>query len=88
MIITPEHMKKMKSNAIVGNMGHFNNKIDMNGLESFPGSKVEDIKLQMDHRTYFGPQQPFTGMNINGLHMTIHTGAITETITALGAKVR
>ena len=36
------------------------------GLESFPVSKVEDIRLQVDHRTDFGPQQPFTGMSING----------------------
>merc|ERR1712232_697843 len=36
-IITLEHMKKMKNNAIVGNIGHFDNEIDMAGLESFPG---------------------------------------------------
>merc|ERR1711964_132778 len=35
-IITVEHMKKMKNNAIVGNIGHFDNEIDMAGLESFP----------------------------------------------------
>merc|ERR1719377_202291 len=35
-IITIEHMKKMKNNAIVGNIGHFDNEIDMAGLESFP----------------------------------------------------
>merc|ERR1711904_312655 len=32
-IITLEHMKKMKNNAIVGNIGHFDNEIDMAGLE-------------------------------------------------------
>merc|ERR1711988_1889816 len=32
-IITLEHMKKMKNNAIVGNIGHFDNEIDMEGLE-------------------------------------------------------
>merc|ERR1739844_566022 len=32
-IITLEHMKKMKNNAIVGNIGHFDNEIDMSGLE-------------------------------------------------------
>merc|ERR1711908_396 len=36
-IITLEHMKKMKNNAIVGNIGHFDNEIDMAGLEGFPG---------------------------------------------------
>merc|ERR1719230_473580 len=34
-IITVEHMKKMKNNAIVGNIGHFDNEIDMAGLEGF-----------------------------------------------------
>merc|ERR1712182_48669 len=47
-IITLEHMKKMKNNAIVGNIGHFDNEIDMAGLESFKGIKVENIKAQVD----------------------------------------
>merc|ERR1711982_83387 len=47
-IITLEHMKKMKNNAIVGNIGHFDNEIDMAGLEGFAGIKVENIKDQVD----------------------------------------
>jgi len=47
-IVTLEHMKKMKNNAIVGNIGHFDNEIDMAGLEGFPGIKVENIKPQVD----------------------------------------
>jgi len=47
-IITLEHMKKMKNNAIVGNIGHFDNEIDMAGLESFPGIKRQNIKPQCD----------------------------------------
>merc|ERR1712046_214888 len=47
-IIRLEHMKKMKNNAIVGNIGHFDNEIDMAGLEAFPGIKVENIKPQVD----------------------------------------
>merc|ERR1711953_215007 len=47
-IITIEHMKKMKNNAIVGNIGHFDNEIDMAGLEGFPGIKCENIKPQVD----------------------------------------
>merc|ERR1711979_122771 len=47
-IITLEHMKKMKNNAIVGNIGHFDNEIDMNGLEKTEGIKVENIKPQVD----------------------------------------
>merc|ERR1712190_66509 len=47
-IITLEHMKKMKNNAIVGNIGHFNNEIEMELLEKFEGIKVENIKPQVD----------------------------------------
>merc|ERR1712048_1101562 len=47
-IITLEHMKKMKNSAIVGNIGHFDNEIEMEQLESFPGIKVENIKPQVD----------------------------------------
>merc|ERR1712227_527138 len=47
-IITLEHMKKMKNNAIVGNIGHFDNEIDMAGLEGFEGIKCENIKPQVD----------------------------------------
>merc|ERR1712176_871311 len=47
-IIRLEHMKKMENNAIVGNIGHFDNEIDMAGLEGFPGIKVENIKPQVD----------------------------------------
>merc|ERR1712232_752204 len=47
-IITLEHMKKMKNNAIVGNIGHFDNEIEMAQLENFPGIKVENIKPQVD----------------------------------------
>jgi adenosylhomocysteinase len=47
-IITLDHMKCMKNDAIVGNIGHFDNEIDMAGLEGFPGIKVENIKPQVD----------------------------------------
>merc|ERR1719272_1889417 len=47
-IITLEHMKKMKNNAIVGNIGHFDNEIDMEGIEGLAGIKVENIKPQVD----------------------------------------
>merc|ERR1712070_488594 len=47
-IITLEHMKKMKNNAIVGNIGHFDNEIEMEKLEQFEGIKVENIKPQVD----------------------------------------
>merc|ERR1712173_505351 len=47
-IITLEHMKRMKNNAIVGNIGHFDNEIEMAELEGFAGIKVENIKPQVD----------------------------------------
>merc|ERR1712032_190244 len=47
-IIKAEHMAKMKNNAIVGNIGHFDNEIDMAGLEGFPGIKTENIKECVD----------------------------------------
>jgi adenosylhomocysteinase len=47
-IIMCHHMEKMKNNAIVGNIGHFDNEIDMAGLESFPGIKRQNIKPQCD----------------------------------------
>merc|ERR1712029_544681 len=47
-IITLEHGQKMKNNAIVGNIGHFDNEIEMEKLEGFPGIKVENIKPQVD----------------------------------------
>merc|ERR1711985_81949 len=47
-IITLDHMKKMKNNAIVGNIGHGDNEIQMAELEGFPGIKVEIIKPQVD----------------------------------------
>merc|ERR1712185_864991 len=47
-IITVDHMAQMKNNAIVGNIGHFDNEIDMAGVESFPGIKRINIKPQVD----------------------------------------
>lgn len=47
-IIMASHMAKMKNNAIVGNIGHFDNEIDMAGLEAFEGCKRQEIKPQCD----------------------------------------
>ena len=47
-IIMAEHMSKMKNNAIVGNIGHFDNEIDMAGVENWPGIKRQNIKPQVD----------------------------------------
>jgi adenosylhomocysteinase len=47
-IIMASDMAQMKNNAIVGNIGHFDNEIDMAGLESYPGIKKQPIKDQLD----------------------------------------
>jgi adenosylhomocysteinase len=47
-IITAEHMKKMKHNAIVGNIGHFDSEIDMAGLAKTKGIERIRIKPQVD----------------------------------------
>jgi len=47
-IIKLDHMKKMKNNAIVGNIGHFDNEIEMDKLEKCEGVKIENIKAQVD----------------------------------------
>src|SRR5256884_3357683 len=45
-VITHEHMKRMKNNAIVCNIGHFDNEIDIASLKRYPW---ENIKPQVDH---------------------------------------
>ena len=45
-VITHEHMKRMKNQAIVCNIGHFDNEIDVASLEQYPW---EEIKPQVDH---------------------------------------
>jgi len=47
-IIMAEHMAKMRNQAIVCNIGHFDNEIDVAGLENYPGIKKINIKPQVD----------------------------------------
>src|SRR5215510_10609083 len=47
-VITVEHMSKMKDKAIVGNIGHFDNEIDMAGLKKVKGIQRINIKPQYD----------------------------------------
>jgi len=47
-----EHMKKMKHNAIVCNIGHFDNEIDVAGLEKVKGIKKINIKPQVDQYVF------------------------------------
>jgi adenosylhomocysteinase len=51
-IITAAHMQRMKHNAIVGNIGHFDNEIDMAGLKKIKGIKKTNIKPQYDMWTF------------------------------------
>ena len=47
-VITAQHMARMKHQAIVGNIGHFDHEIDMAGLVHFPGIERVNIKPQVD----------------------------------------
>jgi len=51
-IINAGHMARMKDKAIVGNIGHFDNEIDMAGLKNTPGIKKTNIKPQYDMWTF------------------------------------
>merc|ERR1711988_454440 len=51
-VLTAQQMSKMKNNAIVANIGHFDNEIDMAGLEAIEGIKVENIKAQVDRYVF------------------------------------
>lgn len=53
-IITIDHMAKMKDNAIVCNIGHFDNEIQVEKLKTYPGIKARNIKPQVDQ--YFFPE--------------------------------
>ena len=53
-IIRIEHMNKMRDNAIVCNIGHFDNEIQVEKLKKYPGIKVRNIKPQVDQ--YFFPE--------------------------------
>jgi len=51
-IIRVEHMAAMKNYAIICNIGHFDNEIDMAGLTNYPGIKRTNIKAQVDKWTF------------------------------------
>ncbi|WP_130345831.1 adenosylhomocysteinase [Herbihabitans rhizosphaerae] len=51
-IVMAEHMARMKHNAIVGNVGHFDNEIDMAGLAAVPGIRKVEIKPQVHEWTF------------------------------------
>ena len=47
-IITLDHMKRMKDQAIVCNIGHFDNEIQVNDLQAYKGARCVNIKPQVD----------------------------------------
>jgi adenosylhomocysteinase len=51
-VITADHMSRMKHQAIVGNIGHFDNEIDMAGIAAMPGVTRKTIKPQVDEWTF------------------------------------
>jgi adenosylhomocysteinase len=53
-VVTADQMSRMKHQAIVGNIGHFDNEIDIAGLESFPGVVRKTVKPQVDLWTFPG----------------------------------
>jgi adenosylhomocysteinase len=53
-VITARHMAQMKHQAIVGNIGHFDNEIDMAGLEKIDGITKINIKSQVDEWVFPG----------------------------------
>ena len=57
-VITVEHMARMKHNAIVGNIGHFDTEIDMAGLTKFPGVERVNIKPQVDEWVFPDTPRP------------------------------
>lgn len=47
-VLTIEHLKKMKDQAIICNIGHFDNEIEVSSLDNYPGIKKINIKPQVD----------------------------------------
>ena len=58
-IITLEHMKKMKDQAVIANIGHFDNEIQVEKLVTFPGIKHTNIKPQVDKYQFPGGNSIF-----------------------------
>jgi adenosylhomocysteinase len=51
-VITVDHMRRMKDKAIIGNIGHFDNEIDLAGLKKVAGVRRENVKPQFDQWTF------------------------------------
>ncbi len=53
-IVTIDQMRRMKHNAVLGNIGHFDNEIDMAGLQSAPDATRVNVKPQVDQWVFDG----------------------------------
>jgi len=62
-VVTVDQMSRMKHQVIVGNIGHFDNEIDMAGLERFPGVVRKNVKPQVDVFT-FPPENGTAGKSV------------------------
>ena len=58
-VITIEHMTKMKNQAVICNIGHFDNEIQVDKLVNYPGIKRTNIKPQVDKYTFAEGQEIF-----------------------------
>ncbi|MEO6054959.1 MAG: adenosylhomocysteinase [Chthoniobacterales bacterium] len=58
-VITIEHMTKMKDQAVICNIGHFDNEIQVDKLNKYPGVKLTNIKPQVDKYTFSNGQEIF-----------------------------
>lgn len=58
-VITIDHMAKMKNQAVVCNIGHFDNEIQVDKLQTFPGIQRTNIKPQVDKYTFPGGNEIF-----------------------------
>jgi adenosylhomocysteinase len=78
-IIMAEDMAKMKHNAIVGNIGHFDNEIDMAGLAKVPGVVKTEIKPQVHTWTF-----PADGSNAEHAIIVLSEGRLLNLGNATG----
>ena len=58
-VITVEHMAKMKDQAVVANIGHFDNEIQVDKLNALPGVERVNIKPQLDKYVFPGGREIF-----------------------------
>ena len=88
-IIMAEDMAKMKNNAIVGNIGHFDNEIDMAGVMSWPGIKRQNIKPQVGfcRRRLLQAWEPCGCTNELAVHMSSAVDLIKASCAVKGHRL-